>query len=223
VVGELSARRFPDLGPLRAERDAMPTLAVAGERWRESRIDVDTQTANMHRSALARIYKVAPELRRRRIDELTVDEATELVAALATKGYKRETIRKTRTVLAQVLDHYRVEPNVVRDERVKLPKERKAHIPPPLAEHVERVVETMPREYVLPLLVIDECGPRVSELETAAVGDVDEHRRAIRVRWTFEKNDRYRHLELPDDLFAALLTTMPPRGTGTSTRPCSPI
>jgi hypothetical protein len=34
----------------------------------------------------------------------------------------------------------------------------------------------MPREYVLPLLVIDECGPRVSELEMTEVGDVDEHR-----------------------------------------------
>lgn len=69
----------------------------------------------------------------------------------------------------------------------------------------------MAREYVLPLLVIDECGPRVRELETATVGDLDEHRRAIRLRWTFEKNDRYRHLELPDDLFDALLATMPPR------------
>jgi integrase len=45
----------------------------------------------------------------------------------------------------------------------------------------------------------------------AQVGDVDEHQRAIRVRWTFEKNERYRHLELSDDLFAALLATLPPR------------
>ena len=57
------------------------------------------------------------------------------------------------------LDHYGVDPNPVRDERVRLPKERKPHIPPPLAEHVERVAETVAREYVLPLLVIDECGP----------------------------------------------------------------
>jgi integrase len=114
-------------------------------------------------------------------------------------------------VLSQTLDFYELEPNVARDERVKLPKERKPHIPPPLAEHVERVAETMPREYVLPLLVIDECGPRVRELETAEVGDLDEHRKAIRVRWTFEKNDRYRHLELPDDLFAAIVATLPPR------------
>jgi integrase len=94
---------------------------------------------------------------------------------------------------------------------VKLPKERRAHIPPPLAEHVERIAETIPREYLLPLLVIDECGPRVSELETTRVGDLDEHRRAIRIRWTFEKNDRYRHLEMPDDLFEAILATLPPR------------
>jgi len=109
------------------------------------------------------------------------------------------------------LDFYNLEPNVARDTRVKLPKERRAHIPPPLAEHVERVAQTMPRAYVLPLLVIEECGPRVRELETSVVGDVDEHRRAIRLRWTFEKNERYRLLELPDDLFDMLITTLPPR------------
>ena len=64
---------------------------------------------------------------------------------------------------------------------------------------------------MLPLLIVDECGPRVNELATAQVGDLDEHRKAIRVRWTVEKNDRYRHLELPDDLFDALLATLPPR------------
>ena len=158
-----------------------------------------------------RIFNVAPELRVRRVDQLRIDDVTALVAALAAVPYKRETIRKTRTALAQTLDHYGVDPNPVRDSRIKLPKERKAHIPPPLAEHVERVAETVAREYVLPLLVIDECGPRVRELETAVVGDLDEHRRAIRVRWTNEKNERYRHLDLPDDLFEALLATLPPR------------
>jgi hypothetical protein len=29
------------------------------------------------------------------------------------------------------------------------------------------------------LLVIDECGPRVNELATAEVGDLDEHRRVV--------------------------------------------
>jgi integrase len=211
ITGELAAGRVPDLGFVEAEATALPTLAEAFETWRASRVDVDEQTANMHRSSVGRVFKVAPHLRARRIDELEVDDVAALVAGLAANPYSRETIRKTRTALAQTLDFYKLEPNVARDERVKLPKERKPHIPPPLAEHVERVAEAVAREYVLPLLVIDECGPRVSELETAEVGDVDEHRKAIRVRWTFEKNERYRHLELPDDLFAALLATLPPR------------
>jgi integrase len=109
------------------------------------------------------------------------------------------------------LDHFGIDPNVARDKRVKLPRERKAHVPPPLAEHVERVAERMPKHHVLPLLIIDECGPRVNELSTAQVGDLDEHRRAIRVRSEVEKNERYRLLELPADLFDAVLATLPPR------------
>jgi integrase len=68
-----------------------------------------------------------------------------------------------------------------------------------------RSIDTIFRD----LPVVSLAGVR--ELETAQVGDVDEHRKAIRVRWTVEKNDRYRHLELPDDLFEALLATLPPR------------
>jgi integrase len=218
VDGELLALRVPDFALLDPEPTKLPTLAEACERWRESRIDVEAGTGNMYRSALGRVFEVAPDLRGRRIDRLTVDDVVGLVAALVaarkpdgTARYKRETIRKTKNTLAQVLDHYAIDPNPVRDPRVRLPKERKPHIPPPLAEHVERVAETIPREYILPFLIIDECGPRVRELETAEVGDLDETRRAIRVRWTVEKNERYRHLDLPDDLFAALVATLPPR------------
>ena len=52
---------------------------------------------------------------------------------------------------------------------------------------------------------------RVSELEMCEIGDLDEQRRAIRVRSTYEKNDRYRHLELPGGLFEAIVATLPPR------------
>jgi integrase len=211
ISAELVALRVPDIRMVDAAPTRLPLLPDAGERWGASRIDVDEQTQSMHRSAFVRIFKVQPALRERRVDEITVDDATALIAALHAASYKRETIRKTRSVLAQTLDHYEIDPNPMRDQRVRLPRERKPHVPPPLAEHVERVAERMPADLVLPLLIIDECGPRVSELETAQVGDLDEHRRAIRLRWTFEKNERYRHLDLPDDLFSALLATLPPR------------
>jgi integrase len=211
IAGQLVIGVAPDLAAVAVEHPKAPTLLEATETWRASRVDVVEQTGNMHVSSIGRIWKVAPELRTRRVDELTVADVTALIAALAASGYKRETIKKTRHALAQTLDHFSVEPNVVRDKRVKLPRERRPHITPPLAEHIERVAERLPRHHVLPLLIIDACGPRVNELATAQIGDLDEHRRAIRVRAENEKNERYRLLELPDDLFDAVLTTLPPR------------
>jgi integrase len=211
IAAELVACRVPDIRMVDTTPARLPALPDAAERWCRSRIDVHASTGLMHRAAFRRIFNVQSALYSRRVDEISVDDATALVAALVAAGYKRETVRKTRSVLAQTLDHYQIDPNPVRDPRVRLPRERKPHVPPPLAEHVERVAERTPADLVLPLLVIDECGPRVRELETAKVGDLDEHRRAIRLRRTFEKNERYRHLDLPDDLFSALLATLPPR------------
>jgi integrase len=209
VAGELAARRVPDLSPLVAESVNAPTLPDACEAWRASRIDVVEGTRTLHRVALGRVLKT--DLRKRRIDEIGVDDVVAMIGALVDQGYKRETIKKSRDFLAMVFDHFEIVPNPVRDKRVKLPRERKPHVPPPLADHVERVAETLPRHHVVPFLIIDECGPRVNELATAQVGDLDEHRRGIRVRSEVEKNERYRLLELPDDLFDALVSTLPPR------------
>jgi integrase len=212
IEGDLARLRVPDLQALSAAQAArVPTLAEAAEQWRASRVDVAEQTRNMHRAAFARIFKVRPKLRSTRVDALAFADVADLIGALHDAGYKRETLRKTRTALAQTIDYFDIVPNVARDDRVKLPKERRPHIPPPLAEHVETVAGLVAREYVLPLLVIDWAGPRVSELETAQVVDLDEGRKATRVRPTFEKNERYRHLDLPDDLFSAIVATLPPR------------
>jgi hypothetical protein len=128
----------------------------------------------------------------RRVDEIGVNDVSAFIDALTDAGYKPETIKKSRDALAMTLDYHGVDPNPARDKRVKLPKQRKPHVPPPLAEHVGRVAETVPKHYILPLLIIDERGPRVRELETAQVGDLDEHCRAIRVRWTIENNEPWR-------------------------------
>src|SRR5262245_49518739 len=62
IEGELAALRAPNLTLLEVEQPKAPTLADAMTQWRESRVDVDEQTANMHRSAVARIAGVAPAL-----------------------------------------------------------------------------------------------------------------------------------------------------------------
>jgi integrase len=212
IEHELACLRVPDIRALAAQT-AKKTLMLgdAGEAWRESRIDVPEQTRNMHRSALGRVWKVAPVLRGKRVDEVTVTDITALVAKLHAAGYKRETLRKTKTVLSQVLDFAGVDPNPARDDRVRLPHERRVRHPTPLADHVETVVGLVAREYVLPLLVIDSAGPRVSEIVLAEVRDLDEHRHAIRLREETTKEGEARYLDLPPELFKAIAATLPPR------------
>jgi hypothetical protein len=83
IDGELAALRVPDLAALEREPESAPTLVDAANAWRASRVDVVEQTSNMHRSAFMRIFRVRPELRSRRIDEVTVADVSDLVAALA--------------------------------------------------------------------------------------------------------------------------------------------
>src|SRR5262245_14021518 len=65
IAGELAARRTPAVSSL-LEPALAPTLGEAAASWRQSRVDVVEDTANMHRSAFVRIFGVAPELRSRR-------------------------------------------------------------------------------------------------------------------------------------------------------------
>jgi hypothetical protein len=79
IQGGLAARRVPDITLLKGDPTKTPTLVEAAEAWRASRVDVGEQTANMHRSSIGRIFKIAPHLRTRRIAELEVDDVTALI------------------------------------------------------------------------------------------------------------------------------------------------
>ena len=76
---------------------------------------------------------------------------------------------------------------------------------------MEAVALDMTEHHVLPMLILDDTGARVSALVYAQVDDVDDERQAIRVKLDQDKTGRYRLLYLSDDLFAALLRTLPPR------------
>lgn len=58
-------------------------------------------------------------MRTKRVAELDLDDVTAAIAGLAAAGYKRKTIKKSRDALAMVLDHHGVDPNPVRDKRVR--------------------------------------------------------------------------------------------------------
>jgi integrase len=210
IGGELAALRVPDLSPA-AEPAAMPTLREAVAAWRGSRIDVDKGTRTNDRVNTERIFRHDPALAYAPLDALDSERWAQVFAGLAAAGYRRGTLKKSREAFAMLYDHHGVEPNPVRDRRVKLPHERRADVIVPLAAHVEAVADALPRPYLLPYLVIDWTGLRIGALEEAKVRDLDERRQAFLARASVAKNERPVWLGLHDVLFQAVLAGLPPR------------
>jgi integrase len=208
IAGELAAMRVPDISAL-AEPEPAPTLREMATRWQASRVDVRESTLIQHRTALGRVL---PELGDRPIDSLVPADVAGLVAKLVGQGKARESIRKSVTALAMVLDFAGIAPNPARDRiQVRLPREEPEEPEPPSATHVEAVAWKLPTGYMLGLLVLDATGVRIGELEAARVGDLDERRKAWLVRAAVAKTRRARWVELPDDLFHAIVERLPAR------------
>ena len=221
VAGELAALRVPHRRQLEASASA-PTLAEAAERWRASRVDVTEGTAVGHRVQLGRVL---PRLGSRRIDEITPADVAELVAALHAAGRKRETIRKSVTVLAQVLDYAGVKDNPARDRvHVRLPREEREEPTPPTAEQIEEVLPLMPLVHALAVLVLDATGMRVGELEEKGLrcGDLDEPNTRWRIRRAVEKGRRGRWSPYPATSSRPLSPRCPRVRTEAPTDPSSP-
>jgi integrase len=201
VAGELAALRVPDLALLAEPRSA-PLLREAAQRWQASRVDISENTRLQHRSA---VNAVLPTLGACRVDEITAADVAELVAELTAKGRKRETTRKSLLVLAMIFDHAGVSPNPARDKiTVRLPREQKAEIVPPTAEHVLAVHDVLPQRYRLPLIVLESTGMRLGELEGLRWGDVDEPRGRWRVSQAVSKTGHGRWVSVPPVVFAAV-------------------
>jgi integrase len=208
VAGELAAMRVPDLGQL-AEPVPAPLLRDVAFLWQASRVDVRESTKLQHRTALGRVL---PLLGDKPVDRLKPDDVAGLVAALTAEGKARESIRKSVTVLAMVLDFAAIQPNPARDRvRVKLPLEEPEEPEPPTADTVEAAAWLLKPAYLLALLALDATGVRVGELEAARVGDLDETRKAWLVRAAVSKTRRPRWVELPSDLYRAIVYRLPAR------------
>jgi integrase len=202
IAGELAARRAPDLSW--AETKPAPTVAAAAERWQASRVDVADSTRTLHRVALKRVTDL---IGTRRVGELTPADVAELVGKLAERGCRRETIRKSITYLAMVLDHQGLtgERNPARDRvTVRLPREERDEIAPPTAAQVETLIRSLPARYRLPALVLEQTGMRVGELEKLRWADVDETNERWRVSRTAEKSRRGRWVPVDGALFDAV-------------------
>lgn len=110
-----------------------------------------------------------------------------------------------------VYDHFAIKPNPLRDKRVKLPHARPADMVVPIAAHIEAVARMLPAQHLLPYLLIDWTGLRLSAVEGARVGDLDEHRQALLARASIAKNRKPIWVGLHDVLFEAIVASLPPR------------
>ena len=201
---EIAALRAPDPRTLSAVSRS-PLFAEAVERWIASRLDVAPATTKQHRVAANRAIS---HIGKHRLDEIKPDDLVSLVAALA-QTHKRESIRQTLGAIRMVLDHSEIAPNPVGSPKVKLPREEHVEIQPPEASHVERVFYALPREYRLPLLLLDATGMRVNELATLTWSDVDEQNGRWRVSARASKTGRARWVAVHPDLFTAVLAFVP--------------
>jgi integrase len=208
IAGELAAMRVPDL-ELLEQRDVTVLLRDLAKRWRESRIGVAAGTAKTYDVNLGRIV---PVLGDRDVDAIVPADVAELVTALVDEELARESIRKTLSTLALVLDFAgrTGERNPARDRVVvQLPYEEREELAPPSAEHVEAVWRLLPTRYRLPLLVLDATGMRVGELEALTWGDVDEPNGRWRVTAAASKTRRARWVDVPELVFPAVLELCP--------------
>lgn len=204
IDGELAAMRVPDTSLVLA-KTAARTLAVAAEAWRQSRVDVSSGTLTTYGISLGRIL---PRLGSTAVDAITPQIVAGLVGELTEAGLRKESIRKTISHLAMILDHEEIVPNPARDkQRVRLPREEKRLLVPPTAENVAAVVRLLPTRYRLPVLVLDATGMRIGELEALTWGDMDEPRGRWRI--VTSKTGRPRFVTPPDFIYRQVLDLCP--------------
>jgi integrase len=208
VAGELAAQRVPDLRALLTTAAIAPTVREAGERWLKSRIDVSDATRVRFRVDLDRVLDV---IGTRRVDDLTPPDVADFIAALVAGGYAASTIKKTREVLAMVLDHAGIDPNPARDRHVKLPRGKREEPTPPTAAHVEAVYGVLPRQHRVAYLWLEWSGARVSSVDKVLVGDYDERLRRVRQRKSITKTGQALWTDLPPLLADAIEGALPPR------------
>ena len=207
IAGELAAMRLPNLELGSTSR--AHTLGEAAAAWQASRLDVAKGTAATHRVNLGRLL---PVLGNRDVDSIQPADVAAFVSRLHGDGLKRESIRKTVSTLAMVLDFAgrRGESNPARDRlTVKLPREARDEPKPPTAQQVLAVHHILAPAYRLPLLVLDATGMRVGELQALTWGDVDEARSRWRVSQAVAKTGQARWVAVPGPLFTAVLELVP--------------
>jgi integrase len=210
IEGELAAMRVPDLSLVALEPVRLPTVAKVAELWQATRVGVSAGTATTYTVNLSRILPaLVPAIGTRPACEVRPADVQELVAHLRAKKLARESIRKTLSTFAQVLDFAEIAPNPVRHRTVELPPDDREEVNPPTADHVVAAYWALVPANRLPLLVLDATGMRITELENLRWGDVDERAGRWRVSRQSAKTKQARWVPVPENVLQAVADTVP--------------
>ena len=206
ILSELASGHDPRLTILAVSEDQeVVTVQLAAKRWQASRHDITPQTARRHDAqlshALERFGQRVPE-------SISPAEVSEWVGEMAST-FSAEYTRKIANALAMVLGHHGVQPNPVRDERVRLPRVVRPDVDAPETRVLEQSLSLMPARYRLAVIVLESTAMRVSELENLTWADLDAPRSRWRVSKQREKSRRGRWVPVPPDVMAAVEALVP--------------
>ena len=182
-------------------------LQAVAEEWLASRRGLAEGTRAGHRFRLPVLTDAFD-----RVDEITVEEVNDWVSRLAA-DYQPGTVRLFVQQLRMILDFADLPTNPARSKRIELPRERRKTISPPTAQQVVAVAANLPRDLLLPVLLMEQLGTRVSETMMIEKRDVDAVRGAVRIKQENAKTGRARMIPASELLVDALLERLPFSGT----------
>ena len=165
--------------------------------WLASRRSVATGTLDgyRHRQKTLETHLRGP------VDQLTVRDVQALVVALEA-SYRAGTVRLFVTQLRMILD-YHGGLNVARDRRVELPRVVRVEPDPPTHLEVAALLDKLRDPLIVPVLVMELAGTRVSETLSLQPDDIGEG--TIRVRREAAKGQRRgRVIPVPEVLTDAI-------------------
>lgn len=202
----LAAGKEPrvELAQLKATQ-ASGTWTDDAHRYLASRVDIQESTLKLYERQVKTLAGM--KFAKRPSLALTWQEMQEVVAELS------ETMKPGSVVgyfkLARlVLDFAGAEPNPARDRRVRMPQTIRDEIEPPDADQIVAILERATRWQVLPLVVLEQTGMRVSELELTW-GDVDVATSRFRLRARETKSQRAKWVPVPEWLMMEIADTCP--------------
>lgn len=208
VAGWLAQGLNPktELAKLAAPTPERITVAMWTLRYEKSRIDLADETTKNVTSHVRKI--LASPVAKMPATAVTFDDVADLVADWR-ETLKPSSLKRYFSTLKLIFDYAGVDPNPVRDERVKLPTIIGQQVDPPSSAHFLTILEAMPRRYWLPLITLEQTGMRVGEAVALAWGDVDEDGCQFRLRAQTVKTRRPRWVPVPEWLMEIIATTVP--------------